>query len=73
MNLPLVAGALGSRRWAGVSLRARPGGGSPTKLVIEQKLATGFQDRDNPKMGVWLNKLSLHFWTNYSSDRKWWG
>lgn len=48
--MPLVAGALGSRQWGGVSLRARPGGGSPTKLVIEQKLATGFQD-GQPKDG----------------------
>lgn len=73
MNLPPVAGAPGSRQRGGVCLRACPQGGSPIELVIEQKLATGFQDRNNPKMGGWPNKLSLHFWTNYSSDGKWWG
>ena len=52
-------------------LRARPQEGSPTELVIEQKLATGFQAKSVPKMGAWLNKLSFHFRTNYSSDGTW--
>lgn len=52
-------------------LRARPQEGSPTELVIEQKLGTGFQGKSVPKMGAWLNKLSFHFRTIYSSDGTW--
>lgn len=40
---------------------ARPQEGSSTELVIEHKLATGFQGEDIPKMGAGLNKLQTPF------------
>lgn len=45
----------------------------PLSWSLNRSSQLVFKTGTTQKMGGWLNKLSLHFWTIHGSDRKWWG